>query len=81
MDFGRKLNSRNSLRRLNQQLSALCNIFMLILINKDEDGVLGLIGYFGDYFGYTTAYLLFLLPVQFAGYPDVDVGHDVLLAE
>jgi len=62
-----------------QELAALRNVFMLVFINKNEDGILGFIGHPGNYIGHTTAYLFFLLFVQSAGHPDVDVRHCFLL--
>jgi hypothetical protein len=62
-----------------QEFAAHSYIFVLILINKNKYCVFGLISHPGDNIGYTAAYFLFLLPVQFPGYPDVDVGHCLLL--
>jgi hypothetical protein len=49
------------------------------LIDKDQDGFGGLVGFFADHLGHALADILFLFFAEGSGNPDAYVWHDSIL--
>ncbi len=59
-----------------EKIAGLGDVFMGNLIDKDQDGFGGLVGFLADHLGHAFADVLFLFFAEGSGNPDAYVWHD-----